>query len=235
MLASPTLSLIKKAYSRKGYVYFSGSKPYNVNLWGIRKRYGQIDFFDDYLGICYTDEFGKEKIYCHMATVDPGKYYLLTKKGHPNGTFILAPGQYRGCWKTGFHGKSRYEALVQKEGYGQFRGWRDNVLDGKIQRRLDEGGEFFTDVTGLNMHRSNTSFSALVGQYSAGCQVRKYYNSHIAIMAILNKAKEYFSDSFSYTLFDEEDVFPNVRTRVLVTGKTSREPVWPDDFIEIQQ
>ena len=164
----------------------------------------------------------------------PENIIFLQRKGIQMAHFILAPGQYRGCWKTGFHGKSRYEALVQKEGYGQFRGWRDNVLDGKIQRRLDEGGEFFTDVTGLNMHRSNTSFSALVGQYSAGCQVRKYYNSHIAIMAILNKAKEYFS-IHSVTPYSTKKMFSKCQNKGFRNRKTSREPVWLDDFIKIQQ
>ena len=47
----PTLQQIKAAYSSKGYEYFESTKPYNLNLWGIRKQYGEIDKFEDLLGI----------------------------------------------------------------------------------------------------------------------------------------------------------------------------------------
>ncbi|MBK9151104.1 MAG: hypothetical protein IPM26_08915 [Saprospiraceae bacterium] len=163
----PTLQQIKDAYQRKGYTYFNGSIPYNLNLWGIRKQFGEIDHFDDLLGVSYSDENGQEIILIHKATVDPGKFYLLNRLGNPKGTFILAPGQYISCWQTGLHGKSKYSALVQRPGYKDFKGWRDDILNGQIDRKLDGNGQFFRDVQGLNMHRSNTSFAAFVGEYSA--------------------------------------------------------------------
>lgn len=233
-MVNPILSQIKAAYQSKGYTYFGGTKPYNLNIWGIRKQFGVIDLFDDVLGISYVDEIGKEQMLLHKATCDPGKYYMLTKLGHPNGTFVLAPGQYLGCWKTGQHGKTDYLALVQKPDFGDFKGWRDNILDGQLQRRLTTDGIFFNDVKGLNMHRSNTSYAALVGEYSAGCQVRQYNVSHAKVMEIIKKSLAYFPDSFTYTFFDEEEVFGTPQPLITRDGKSMPIKKWPDDFINIK-
>jgi hypothetical protein len=230
----PTLQQIKDAFLKKGYQYFSGSKPYNLNIWGIRKQFGQIDLFDDCLGISYIDEDGIEQMMVHKATCDPGKYYMLTKLGNPNGTFILAPGQYIGCWKTGKHGKTKYNALVQKNNYKGFNGWRDNILDGQLQRKLDVSGNYFKDVQGLNMHRSSSSYSTIVGEFSAGCQVRQYNVSHLKVWDLIQKALIHFPDSFSYTLFDEDDVF-GVPAPLTTRGGTSISPKkWPEDYIIIE-
>jgi hypothetical protein len=121
-------------------------------------------------------------------------------------------------------------ALCQKIGYKKFNGWRDNVLNGIIERRLQPNGDFFHDIIGLNMHRSSESFSTVVGRYSAGCQVRQYNEDHKMIMNIVNKALERFSNSFSYTLFDEEEVFPdNFKTK---SGARSKVPQWPNDYVK---
>lgn len=230
-----TYQFLKDAYSRKNYTFFEGSNPYNLNIFGIRKQYGQIDKFDDALGICYKDEQGNELLYAHKATVDPGKYYLVTQLGNPNGTFILKPGQYLGCWHTGLHGKTDYPALVQKSNYRGFLGWRDHVLNGRLERMLDHNGNYFTDVQGLNMHRSSTSFVALVGEYSAGCQVRQYNVSHQKVMEIIRAALRFFPDSFSYTLFEEEDVFGTPKSSGTTRGSMSGLKKWPEDFINVEK
>jgi len=239
----PTLQQIKDAFQKKGYNYFTGSNPYNLNIWGIRKQYGQIDLFDDFLGISYVDEGGIEQMICHKATVDPGKYYLKDKTINPNGTFILVPGQYLGCWQSGLHNvnkPSKYSALIQKNGYKGFNGWRDNNKNGKIDRNLNSNGKYFNDVTGLNMHRSSSSFATIVGPYSAACQVRQHNKSHLSVMDIIQKSLHYFSDSFSYTLFDEEDVYgvPNlVNTKSATRGGNSETALkkWPEDYVNVER
>ena len=235
-MITPSIQQIKDAYQKKDYTYFTSSKPYNLNIWGIRKQYGEINKFDDLLGISFVDENGKEIIITHKGTVDPGKYYMATKLGNPNGTFILAPGQYRSCWKTGEHGKTDYFALVQVPGYKGFNGWRDNLLDGKLQRRLDASGNYFNDVQGLNMHRSSSSLAALVGEYSAGCQVRQENSSHLTVMNVIKKSLKYFPDKFSYTLFDEEEVFgvPTVVSKSATRGGSTTPQKWPEDYIKME-
>ncbi len=228
----PTLDQIKAAYAAKNYVYFPETTPYNVNIWGIRKRFGKTDLFDDVLGLSCGDENGRGIHLFHEATVDPGLFYLKNELLNPKGTFILKPGQDRGCWKKGEH-KGKYVALVQKDGYRNFLGWRDNRLNGVIERQLDANGNFYQDVTGLNMHRSGETLSNIIGKFSAGCQVRQVNARHKEIMAIIDKSLQWFGNSFSYTLFDEEEVFPEaeMRTRSL-TGEDA--PVWPDSFMKVQ-
>lgn len=229
----PTISEIKEAYARMGYVYFGGATPYNVNIWGIRKQTGNVDIFDDVLGITYMDDNDEEIILYHDATVDPGKYYLKNKLLNPKGTFILKPGQYRGCWCKGKH-KGKYKALVQKPNYTGFLGWRDNLLDGIIQRKKKSNGEYYDDVTGLNMHRSGESYSAVVGAHSAGCQVRKINAEHKAIMNIIDKSLKFFGNSFTYTLFDEIEVFPELANTRSADGNLVKVKKWPDDYMNIE-
>lgn len=203
-----------------------------MNVWGIRKRFGKTDLFDDALGLSCVDEHGNSVHLVHEATVDPGLFYLKNELLNPKGTFILKPGQYRGCWEKGKH-KGKYVALVQKQGYQKFEGWRDNRLDGEIQRQLDAQGNYYRDVTGLNMHRSGETLSNIIGKFSAGCQVRRMNAQHKAIMAVIDKSLLRFGNSFSYILLDEEEVFPeaNIRTRSL---NDEAVPVWPDSFMKVE-
>jgi hypothetical protein len=229
----PNLPQIKEAYRSKGYTYFNGKKPYDLNLWGIRKQFGEINLFDDMLGVSYIDEHGDEHIIVHNATVDPGKYYLLTKLGNPDGTFILAPGQYRSCWERRKH-NNKYFALCQKSSYKKFKGWRDNLLDGVLERKAKEDGTFFTDVIGLNMHRSSETFAQLVGQFSAACQVRQVNEEHKTIMKLVDKAILNYGNGFTYTLFDEEEVFGAPVSNATRGGKQVKVKRWPEDYVKIK-
>ncbi len=231
---TPSLPQIKEAYSRMGYTYFKGSKPYDLNIWGIRKQFGEIDLFDDLIGVSYVDADGNERMLVHKATVDPGKYYLLTKLGNPDGTFILAPGQYRSCWEKRKH-NGKYLALCQKEDFRKFKGWRDNLLNGVLDRRLKEDGSFFTDASGLNMHRSSETFAQLVGRFSAACQVRQKNEEHKAVMKLVDKAIVNYGNGFSYTLFDEEEVFPeNAFSRKRDGSIGTQKKKWPNDYISTE-
>jgi hypothetical protein len=217
-----------------GYTYFNGRKPYDLNLWGIRKQYGEINLFDDMLGVSYIDENGDEHIIVHNATVDPGKYYLLTSLGNANGTFILAPGQYKSCWEKRKH-NNKYLALCQIVGYKKFKGWRDNLLDGVLERRPKEDGSFFTDVQGLNMHRSSETFAQLVGPHSSACQVRQVNEEHKLIMKLVDKAIPNYGNKFSYTLFDEEKVFGAPISNVTRGGKAVKGKKWPEDYVRVRK
>ena len=44
-MITPSIQQIKDAYQKKDYTYFTSSKPYNLNIWGIRKQYGEINKF----------------------------------------------------------------------------------------------------------------------------------------------------------------------------------------------
>ena len=186
-------SEVKALYAGLGHRFYDNG-AFNVNLFGIRKR-GKANEFDDILGIAYRDEFGNGIVLEHKGTTDPGKYWLETKMGNVHGTAILIPGQYPRCWEIGEH--KGYPALVQKG--MPFKVWRDGDQDGD----LDFGGAEHKDVTGLNMH--TTSFLSeveKVGAYSAGCQVRQHHEDHLMVMEILKRSAEKYSNSFTYTLID---------------------------------
>lgn len=230
---SPTFEQIKAAYANKGYTFFSEIKPYNLNIWGIRKLTDRVDVFDDVQGISCKDDNGNIIHLIHPATVDPGFWYLKNEKLNPNGTFILAPGQYLGCWEKAMHKK--HLALCQKDNYQKFKGWRDSKLDGVIQRKLTANGNFFMDVGGLDMHRSSETFASLVGKYSAGCQVRQVKTDHLKALELIDKAIALYGNSFSYTLFDETDVFPNAVITRSRSANGELTKVWPGDFIKVEE
>ena len=190
----------------KSYAFFE-SGPYDVNLYGIRtRRTDVVDEFNDILGIAFTDEFGNQINWMSKGTTKPGIYWLGDlRKGNVNGTFIVAPGQHRRCWRLADH--KGYRSLVQS-GPGVFKGWRDNDMDGKF----DYHGDIYTDVTGLNMHRNSAIKDRdRVGAYSAGCQVRQSKNEHEAAIEILERSEEFHGELFSYTLFEDHDFLPKTQ------------------------
>lgn len=193
-----TYKQLKDLYAQHAYVFFD-TGSYNLNIFGIRSALGEVDEFNDTVGLAYKDEFGNEQLICFKASTDPGLYWLKAKKGNINGTAILCPGQYRQCWRLGFH--KGYEALQQSV-QAQFKVWRDNNEDGQ----LDETGTIYDDVSGLNCH--TTSFKneiQRVGAYSAGCQVIQDDLDFLHFMAIIKKSATYYGVHFTYTLFRDMD------------------------------
>lgn len=46
---------IKDSIEMKGYEWFDGNRPFNLNLIGVRDADGRINFFDDYMLAIYRD------------------------------------------------------------------------------------------------------------------------------------------------------------------------------------
>ena len=193
-----TYDNLKSLYAQKDYAFFD-TGSYNLNLFGIRSELGEVDEFNDIIGMAFRNDFGDEQVVCFKATTDPGLYWLKNKMGNINGTAILCPGQYRQCWDLGFH--KGYQALQQSP-VAKFKVWRDNDADGD----LDESGTLYADVSGLNCH--TTSFKndvEKVGRYSAGCQVIQDDLDFHQFMSIIKKSANKYGSRFSYTLFRETD------------------------------
>jgi hypothetical protein len=85
------------------------------------------------------------------------------------------------------------------------------------------------------MHRSSSSYSTIVGEFSAGCQVRQYNVSHLKVWDLIQKALIHFPDSFSYTLFDEEDVFGVPQPILTRDGRSLAPQKWPEDYINVER
>lgn len=190
---------LKRVYANMGYSFFEEG-AYNLNIFGIRNELGKVDEFNDIIGIAYKDDIGLEHVINFIATTDPGLYWLKNGLGNSKGTAILCPGQYRACWKLGFH--KGYQALQQSPKSG-FKVWRDSNSNGD----LDTSGPIYNDVTGLNCH--TTSFIneiERVGKYSAGCQVIQDDLDFQIFLSIIKKSAAYYGELFSYTLFNNTDL-----------------------------
>ena len=172
------------------------TKPYDLNIYGIRKPGGTPDDWDDTIGVAWRDREGNSRIICCPATVDPGLHYLLNPM-NARGTAIMAEGYHRGIWTLGKH--KGYAALVQVKPAVFYRDYNKNrVLDYKTDRME-------TAIIGANLHRGHPDVAvAKVGQYSAGCQVVQNAFDLTYILALVHQqGKSIGTTSVSYALMNE--------------------------------
>ena len=175
-----------------GHVTFAG--PWNLNLIGVRSASREAGRFDDVIHACYESD-GMWRDHVYRCTTDPGVYWL-EHPGRVEGTAILAPGQYRGCWALGKH-RGQYEALVQ---VAPMAVYRDRDLDGI----LEMAGTPIPGVYGINCHRANASAtSTVVDRWSAGCQVLANPQDFAALLGICKLSAAKYGPRFSYTLLED--------------------------------
>ena len=164
---------------RKAFAYmdyaFFSTGDYNLNIFGIRNKNLQTDTFNDYICLAYR-EGGNMQLKVYAATTDPGSTYRK-RCIDSRGTAIMLPGQYKGAYGIGLH-RNSYEALRQKK-----------PMKYCIHRA--------TNVKG--------GVSKLVQGYSAGCQVIASYDDFEELMSIARKARDKYGNSFTYTLFTEDN------------------------------
>lgn len=175
-------------------------KPYDLNVFGIRKNNPVPDKFDDTFGIAYTDPAGNDRCYLFPCSTDPGLYYLKNPL-NPEGTFIMKEGYYPKLWTPGKH--KGYDAMIQ---VGKCQGVRDNNLDG----RLDFEGKKIVTVgpeAGINLHKAIPGkFTLTVGMFSAGCQVLAAEIDFLYVLHLIAAQQVYRgTGTVSYTLLNEKD------------------------------
>ena len=88
---------------------------YNLNIIGLRSKNDEANSFDDNLYVIFKVPGDTWVEICFKVTTDPGKYWLNNPM-RIEGSAILCPGQYRGVYKIDGHGKTKYEALCQRNG-----------------------------------------------------------------------------------------------------------------------
>ena len=187
----------KELFEKKGYAFFDKGE-FNLNIFGIRIKV-DTNKFDDAICVAYRTKKGEAKLLKFMATTDPGMAYLhgpISDKG----TAILAEGQYRGAYQVAHH-QGKYRALCQRK---PVKVYRDNNKDSKHDMNpLAKVNGLF----GINIHRSNPfNESMVVDKWSAGCQVFKKVADFDRFMKLADKAKGIYGNSFTYTLFNAEDL-----------------------------
>lgn len=181
-----------------GFVVFE-DKDFDLNIIGVRNMSSkEANLFDDEIHIIYKergfwiDEYGP-------ATTEPGKYYLAHKNYRKDGVAILkCPQQIRGGYILGAHGKTGYEALVQRR--APVTVIRDPDMDGE----LDYDGKEDTGYFGINIHRASlkgNGVTAAVDVWSAGCQVWQDVRDFQRMLELCYIQRERLGyETFTYTL-----------------------------------
>ncbi len=189
---------IEKAVKSKGFVWFNGSKDYDVNIVGVRNATpGQkvTNLFDDKLTISYRVD-GKWFYHEWDATTEPGKKGVM-QFHNSGGVARLVPDQYRGAYAVSMH-QGKYQALCQR--LGDVTVWRDKNRDMNFDEIIRDTGMF-----GINIHKAGT-VSNFVENWSEGCQVFKRTKDFNDFMVLINRAKEIHGNHFTYTLIISSDI-----------------------------
>jgi hypothetical protein len=189
------------------YVVFS--RPYELNIIGIRNAKTDPNKFDDVINVIWKDDKGKWNGKEYKATTDPSTIYLERGgyKDSKTGTAILPQGQYLNKWTIRGHGTTKYEALGQgltKE--TEICVYRDYDRNSTLNFDIDSKscGNY-----GINIHRAKKGGAddgkgntETIGVYSAGCQVFQNYYCFQEFMEMARKQRDLYGNKFSYTLFD---------------------------------
>lgn len=185
---------ILKTFEKRGYKFFMS--PFSVNVYGVRMKTGTNDF-DDYICVAYYDDHGCFMNHIFNATTDPGEHWLRDPM-RSTGCAIMVPGQYRGAYKIGPHGRKRYDAGRQ---YKEIPVYRDNNRDSEHN--------FDPDTIDFGIHYTNIhhAWSAKkVGKNSAGCMVIKSKSKfENEFMPLIRKSTAKYGKTFTFTLFTKED------------------------------
>jgi len=180
-------------FRMKRYKLFT--RPYELNIIGVRSASTVSNRFDDELHVLFKDAKNKWKHYQFPITTDPGTYWLE----HPlnvDGTAILKEGQYENAYKLGLH-KGQYKALIQVKPVTVIRDYdRNATLD------FFNGNES-TGYFGINIHRGNPNgITNSVDKWSAGCQVFENIKDFTNFLTLCARHQLYYGNQFSYTLID---------------------------------
>lgn len=187
------LSKIKGILRSKGYELYTRTNE--LNIVGIRSASIIPNKFDDEIHVFYKAAPLKWVYHVYKATTDPGTFWLRNPM-QPQGTAILAQGQYKGAYQIGLH-QGKYKALIQCKPVTVMRDYdRDAKLD-------FYNGKKSKGIFGINVHRANsTGTTKSVDKNSAGCQVFADVKNFDAFMTLCEKHRSLYGNSFTYTLID---------------------------------
>ncbi|MDO7853535.1 DUF4231 domain-containing protein [Hymenobacter convexus] len=173
--------------------------------WGYKGKNGRPIVADgipgpntDFALSQLAHDVGRERLLHWPITTRPGTISLT--KPVAGGCAVLAPGQYVNAYELGYHLMSRYQknhpALVQR---GSLTIYRDNNRNDVAE----ETGKKQNGIFGINIHHAGEN-SALVNNWSAGCQVFQRATDHADFLRICEhyRAKK----RFTYTLLREAEL-----------------------------
>lgn len=196
----------------KNYVLYS--RPYELNIIGVRHNGTVPNKFDDKLYVFWKNDKGIWEGDQFNITTDPGTFWLENPMS-PKGTAILKEGQYIGGWKLGLH-QGKYKALTQAKPITVYRNYdRKALID--FNNGTEETGLF-----GVNIHRANAQGTTkVIDKYSAGCQVFENAEDFAKFLVMTDKHEALYGNSFTYTLVDERAYIRALKRKtsyVLIAG-----------------
>jgi len=206
---------------RKGYVI--NTKPFEVNIVGIRRQYEGMKYsnaFKDDLYVIYRDNAGSWRSSKYKITTMPGFYSaqvvdgklrrdptgkspnvkqssIMLGRGTPpnNGMGILMEAQYLNIYTIGEHCG---EPAMKTTGPQKF--YRDNS-PGDIIKYTGSG----TAWVGMLIHRGYPGGSS-VNNWSEGCQVFSSEAELNSFFRICREHQKRYGNKFHYTLMLERDL-----------------------------
>jgi hypothetical protein len=177
----------------KGYKVCT--RPYELNIVGLRSKNTLPNRFDDEMHVFYKVSPIKWNYHVFKATTDPGTFWLENPM-NPQGTAILAQGQYVDAYEIGMH-NGEYEALVQKKPVTVIRDYERKAYIDFMNGTKDTG------LFGIDIHRAKAQGKTLlVDMYSAGCQVFQSADDFDFFMNLCRNHAQLYDNSFTYSLLD---------------------------------
>lgn len=184
---------VKSILRSKGFVLHT--RPYELNIVGIRARNVVPNRFDDEIHVFYKSKPSKWEYHIFKATTDPGTFWLENPI-QPQGTAILAQGQYVNAYQIGLH-QGKYEALVQARPVTIMRDYDRRAKLDFFNGKKEEG------IFGINIHRAMAQGKTkFIDKFSAGCQVFQSADDFNFFMQLCEKHAKLYGNHFTYTLLD---------------------------------
>lgn len=201
------LGKLKAILRHKGYKLFT--RPYELNIVGMRADSTVPNRFDDEIHVFYKTHPLKWNYHVYKATTDPGTFWLLNPM-QPQGTAILAEGQYINSHSLGLH-RGQYEALVQTKPLTVIRDYE------RIAKLDFMNGKRDTGYFGIDIHRANAiGDTKYVNKYSAGCQVFENADAFHEFLTFCIRHEKLYGNHFTYTLIDFRAVKRETYRRIAI-------------------
>jgi len=187
------LSKLKAILKSKGFLLFT--RPYELNIVGLRAKDTKPNTFQDEIHVFYKETATKWNYHVYKATTDPGTFWLKNPAA-PQGTAILMEGQYKNCYGLGIH-HGEYLALVQVRPITVYRDY-DRTEMIQLKDATKQTGMF-----GINIHHAKSKGTTkYIDNYSAGCQVFANAEDFAEFIQLCQKHKSLYGNEFTYTLID---------------------------------
>jgi hypothetical protein len=187
------LAKLRAILKNKGFKLFT--RPYELNIVGLRSESTSPNRFDDEIHVFYKVSALKWNYHVYKATTDPGTFWLKNPI-EPQGTAILSEGQFKDAYTLGLH-RGQYKALVQQKPVSIMRDYDRNA-------KLDFlNGKKSTGLFGINIHRaSSKGRTKFVDKFSAGCQVFENATAFGQFLLLCEHHSQLYGNKFTYTLID---------------------------------